>query len=200
MDSDIINKKIFLADYYANTVNWCTNFYEICINLDLQDQYENLEPIDLDVFRKKLEKYAESQWKLSVLSKPKLRTYKLFKTDLTPENYCIYHTSRAKRSVFAQFRCGILPLNIEVGRFRGLKESDRVCIFCDQNAIESEIHFLLECPFYTDVRNSLLNRTDINLNDNANSENINILMNQHQKLTVNHLFDMWIKRRNTILQ
>ncbi len=199
MDNDRLNKKIFMADYYSDTVSWCTVFYEICINLDLQEQYENLEPIDLDIFRKKLEQHAENQWKITMLSKPKLRTYKLFKSSLTPEKYCVYHTSRAKRSVFAQFRCGILPLNIEVGRFRGLKESERLCIFCDQNAIESEIHFLLECPFYSNIRNSLLIRANVQLTDNSHSENIDILMNQYQKITLNHLFDMWLKRRHTIL-
>ena len=34
---------------------------------------------------------------------------------------------------------------------------DRLCIFCNNNSIESEIHFLLECPFYNTIRTSLLN-------------------------------------------
>ena len=139
------------------------------------------------------------QWRLNVLSKPKLRTYKLFKNNLIPEKYCTTYTSRAKRSVFAQFRCGVLPLNIEVGRFRGLPETDRLCIFCNNNSIESEIHFLLECPFYSTIRTSLLNVTSIDLNS-PNSENISILMNNHQRITLNHTFDMWLKRRNAILQ
>ena len=108
MDEDRINKKLFLTDFYANTENWCTNFYEICCRLDLQDQYENLQTINLDVFKERLEKHAETQWQLNVLSKPKLRTYKLFKTKLIPEKYCTSYTSRAKGSVFAQLRCGIL--------------------------------------------------------------------------------------------
>ena len=144
-------------------------------------------------------KHAEMQWRLNVLSKPKLRTYKLFKTNLHPEKYCTSYTSRAKRSVFAQFRCGVLPLNIEVGRFRGLAETDRLCIFCNNNSIESEVHFLLECPFYSTIRTSLLNDTGIDRHT-PNKENINVLMNSHQRSTLNHLFDMWLKRRNSILQ
>ncbi len=172
-------------------------FYSICNLLDFEDKYESLEPIDLDEFAKKVEAYAENQWKLNVQSKPKLRTYKLFKTSLVV--YCTLHTSRAKRSVFAQFRCGILPLNIEVGRFRGLSVAERKCIFCDQNEVETESHFLLKCPFYSTIRNSLSNQTGVNLNNNSDADNLDVLMNQYQKITLNNLFDMWIKRRNALL-
>ncbi len=199
MDDDRINKAIFLADFYSNSVNWCTNFYSICSLLDFEEKYENLEPIDLNEFSEKVEIYAENQWKLNVQSKPKLRTYKLFKTTLAPEKYCTLHTNRAKRSVFAQFRCGILPLNIEVGRFRGLSVAERKCIFCDQNEVETEAHFLIKCPFYNTIRNSLSIQTGVNLNDNSDADNLDILMNQHQKITLNNLFDMWIKRRNALL-
>ncbi len=94
-------------------------------------------------------------------------TYKLFKNSLTPEKYCTNHTSRAKHSVFAQFRCGILPLNIEVGQFRGLNVADRICIFCNGNAVESESHFLLKCPFYANIRNSLSLKSGLDLIDNS---------------------------------
>ena len=101
MDEDRINKAIFLADFYANSVNWCTNSYSICSLLDFEDKYDSLEPIDLNEFSKKMETYAENQWKLNVQSKPKLMTYKLFTTTLAPEKYCTLHTNRAKCSVFA---------------------------------------------------------------------------------------------------
>ena len=61
------------------------------------------------------------------------------------------------------------------------------------NSVESEIHFLLECPFYDNIHTSLLNGTNICLNDNPNDEIINILMNNHQRTTLNHIFDMWLK-------
>ena len=115
------------------------------------------------------------------------------------EKYCINYTSRAKRSVFAQFRCGILPLNIEVGRFRGLSVNERICIFCNQNAVETEAHFLLKCPFYDVIRNSLALQTGLDLKNYSESTSLDILMNQLQKITLKHVFDMWIKRRNSLL-
>ena len=56
--------------------------------------------------------------------------------------------------MLAQFRCGILPLEIEFGRYRNEELSNRICRLCS-SAIEDEIHFLCECPKYNDLRNNL---------------------------------------------
>ena len=96
----------------------------------------------------------------------------------------------------------MVPLLIHVHicmRFRGLSVAESICIFCNDNAVESESHFLLKCPFYANIRNSLSLKSGLDLNDNSECTNLDILMNQHQKITMNHLFDMWIKRRNTLL-
>lgn len=60
------------------------------------------------------------------------------------------------RSILAQFRCSVLPIRIETGRFRGEEVNDRLsqvkykiicsvdglCIICSVEAIEDEFHFL----------------------------------------------------------
>ena len=57
--------------------------------------------------------------------------------------------------MLAQFRCGILPLRIETGRFSGEPEDSRLCKMCSKNEIESETHFLINCDFYNELRNEL---------------------------------------------
>ena len=57
-------------------------------------------------------------WKQAVPTKPKLRTYCLFKATMDIENYIKYNLSSSERSAMAQFWFGILPLNTETGRFR----------------------------------------------------------------------------------
>ena len=57
--------------------------------------------------------------------------------------------TKNERSHLAQFRCAVLPLKIETGRFSGLAIEDRLCQVCDQHAVESEIHLLLHCNIYT---------------------------------------------------
>ena len=56
--------------------------------------------------------------------------------------------------MFARFRCGILPLEIEVGRYRDIPLKERICQLCN-NVVEDEIHFLCECPRYMDYKESL---------------------------------------------
>ncbi len=140
MDDERISKQIFLQDYSSDINSWCTDFHSVCIDLELTEKFENLEPIDLDLFRARLGSLVAERWRQSVLSKPKLRTYKLFKHDLKAEDYVNCLMTRLQRSTFAKLRCGILPIQIEVGRFRGQKECDRNCPMCKM-AVESEIHF-----------------------------------------------------------
>lgn len=64
-------------------------------------------------------------------------------------------TSRRARSLFAQFRHGILPLRIETIRFRGLDPDERICEICESGLVEDEMHFLCVCPQYVELRRKL---------------------------------------------
>ncbi len=161
MDESRINKQIFLKDYYSDIEAWCSSFYYICYMLGFEESYNNFSVIDLSSFTDKLNVYVQDKWLESVYSKPKLRTYKLYKTKLEPEDYVLRLMSRYHRSTFAKFRCGILPLNVEVGRYRGVKLENRTCPLC-KNGIETEIHFLFECVAYD--RGEFLHDTEIDSN------------------------------------
>ena len=65
--------------------------------------------------------------------------------------------TRSERSFLAQFRLGILPINIETGRFTAppTPVENRICTVCDQNSVENEIHFLIECTLYNTERQAL---------------------------------------------
>ncbi len=104
--------------------------------------------------------------------------------------------SRYHRSTFAKFRCGILPLNIEVGRYRGVKVEDRICPMC-KAGIESEIHFLLECNVYD--RGNFLYETEIDSNLLSNDEKLKILMSEHQKATSVFVCNLWNQRQAKLI-
>ena len=91
------------------------------------------------------------------LGENKLRTYREFKQDLTPEKYVKIKMSKKYRRAFALFRSGTAPINIELKRFSSVyvPVDDRKCIVC--NEVESECHVILECPLYVDIRDELLN-------------------------------------------
>ena len=73
------------------------------------------------------------------------------------------------------FRCSILPLRLETGRFVGEPEYQRICKMCDSGQVENELHFLVECQFYNELRNQLLsglNATVLNLNNSEKLKTI----------------------------
>ena len=91
----------------------------------------------------------------------KLRTYKLFKSVYATEQYVKIHTiSRARRSSFAKFRCGVASLRIETGRYEMLLYEMRNCFHCVTD-VETEEHVLLECPLYNDIRQELFSKVDM---------------------------------------
>ena len=53
--------------------------------------------------------------------------------------------SRYQRSLLARLLCGILPLELEVGRYTGVDKHLRYCRVCETGAVEDEIHFLFHC-------------------------------------------------------
>ena len=89
----------------------------------------------------------------------KLRSYIILKNKFGEEEYLTCLRSRARRSLLSQLRLGILPLEIEVGPFRGIDLENRICKMCNIN-IEN---FLCECPCYQDYNNN-------NHNNNNNKD------------------------------
>ena len=61
------------------------------------------------------------------------------------------------RLAFAKFRCGVASTRIETGRYEGLELKNRICPVC-KNDIEDEIHVILHCPVYSDLRKTLFDK------------------------------------------
>ena len=96
-----------------------------------------------------LQKHAELEWRVSLNSKPKLRTYKQFKLNFNMQNYITFNMSKYQRSLMAQLRLGILPLAIETGRYTNIPVNERYCFSCKhEQKVEDEYHFVYECALY----------------------------------------------------
>ena len=93
----------------------------------------------------------------------------------------------------AQFRCGILPLRVETGRFVGLKLDQRTCQLCDLNEVEDEIHFITKCPIYSKQREILYNKvtTDQNFPNLNSKEKFIYILTHHNFLLANFLITSW---------
>ena len=97
----------------------------------------------------------------------------MFKTTYEVEPYLLLNMSKSKRAVIAQFRAGILPLMIEVGRFRNIPVQNRICQLCNRS-IEDEYHLVMECPFYVELRQVLYNNVTKIYNEFDNLDDIQI--------------------------
>ena len=56
-----------------------------------------------------------------------------------------------------KLKSGVLPLQLEVGRYKGVKKELRFCKVCQsKNLIEDEVHFLFHCNALKYVRKPFL--------------------------------------------
>jgi hypothetical protein len=111
-------------------------------------------------------KWSQSLWNdKNNANGNKLRTYRLFKNELTEEAYLNLNIPRFQHSAYVKLRCGVLPLAIETSRYNRTPLQDRLCKLCNMQTVESETHFLIECPLYTDLRHDMLIRAN---NDSNN--------------------------------
>ena len=71
----------------------------------------------------------------------------------------------SEKDLLAQFRLGILPLNLKTGRYKlneekgkfsRTKPEERLCLVCNSGLTEDESHFLLECTYYSQIRQKLI--------------------------------------------
>jgi hypothetical protein len=69
----------------------------------------------------------------------------------------VYILSRMERRTMALFRSGALPIAIETSRYSRTSTPVDSTLFdlCDMGVVESEKHFLLDCPLYSDLRYDL---------------------------------------------
>ena len=148
-------------DYAIIDNNWCSTVNSIFDSCSMFDVYENMAICDLPLCFKKIEELANAEWTDNVNSKPKLRTYKLFKTKSLLEKYVKINLSVRERSLLAQLRMGILPLAIELGRYRGIPADERMCFYCN-NVVENEYHFVFDCHMYAQSRDTLMNYVNSN--------------------------------------
>lgn len=101
---------------------------------------------------------------------PKALSYKLYKSALNPESYLSMPLPYNYKRLLANFRCSGHDLMIEKGRHSNIDRASRFCKHCEaQNIyrIEDEIHFLITCPMFADLRRQLF-RDDWNTNAQAN--------------------------------
>ena len=162
MENTRLTKNIFNIEYQLSG-HWCKMIGNIFKNIGLYQLYELKQTCNLKLCEEKLLELHSLNWLKQVKNKPKLRSYIQWKDNCCVDKFVSLNLNRSHRSILAQIRSGTLPLEIETGRFKGLKLEERVCKLCDENQIESEVHFILLCKCYRKNREQFFNKIGINL-------------------------------------
>ena len=76
--------------------------------------------------------------------------YRIFKENLTFENYLKSDLSSSLCIYLTKFRLCNHKLPIQVGRYKNIVRSQRICDSC--NVLGDEYHFLFICPIFNNVR------------------------------------------------
>ena len=170
MDESRLNHHIIEWARDSNCCSMISKCKELFNELNLNHMFNlDLQYGKYDVFNIRenlMEMYAEA-WSEEVnkvgskngTGLNKLRSYKMFKQTYKCEEYVNNKDIRyGDRRALAQMRCGSAPINIELGRYRNgvyLPAEMRLCPICNEG-VEDEKHVILECSFYDDLREELL--------------------------------------------
>ena len=186
---------------YRNKSAWCSQVQNNFQVINLQYNFQARTEIDLISTRNLLMNNYETKFLDSIKTKPKLRTYCKFKSSYNTEVYLQKLSTRQKKSIFAQLRIGILPLRIETGRFINLKVEERLCLYCNKNVIEDEVHFVTECDKYLNLRSKFYEQCSQICTQFAtftNDEKFYFILNNTQicQESVNFIFNAFNIRKN----
>ena len=154
-----LTRRVFDWDrQYSNTRGtWSHAARQALSDIESSMSFIEVSPCNIDSALEKVRTIDVDTWDFKRYNPQKLRYYNLYKYDKSSEEYLLLDITKYQRSVFAQFRCGILPLEIEVGRYRNSPLPERTCQVCSF-AVEDEIHFLLTCNAYSNPRSRLITK------------------------------------------
>ena len=196
LNKDRLTKKIFETDYNNNS-KWCKTIKKLFADMNMHTVYTDKIECDISACKEKLLENYSKQWKREVTAKPKLRTYAKIKEKFETEKYVKLNLTRPQRSMLAQFRLGILPLNIETGRYTNTPLELRKCTLCNTNKIEDETHFTLQCSYYKQERDEFLQKVKTRLGY-SQAENIKLLCSTQPRLFSKYLKIIWSKRKDSL--
>ncbi len=160
MNEDRLPKVVLNWDFLTNLKGWLSDMSSVTAKLNLEPPSMDVTSYDLEGIAKAALDISRLEWKEETKTKPKLRTYVKIKDFGDPT--CLVKTSlsRCQRSLTTQLMCGILPLELEVGRYLGVDKRFRYCKVCRLRKVEDELHFLFDCPMLRHERRNMLNILD----------------------------------------
>ena len=128
----------------------------------------------------------------------KLKTYSSLKNKIGMEKYLMDITNINHRVAMTKLRLSNHPLHIETGRHVKIERNQRFCPFCP-TLIEDEIHFLVQCPTYKELRDKLLTNTSHSNKNFSNRDKFLAILKQDKlNTTAKFIFEAFELRKTTM--
>jgi hypothetical protein len=97
----------------------------------------------------------QNEWKTKIPIFSSLDFYIKFKPNHGLEDYLSVVIDKRHLIALSRFRLHSHSLAIETGRHADLNREQRLCVYCNAKQIEDEVHFLLSCELYEELRRPL---------------------------------------------
>ncbi len=138
-------KVVLNWDGMSRKKGWLSDMTTVATELGLPLPLSGDFTYDLDNVHKATVHKSRLIWREDAMTKPKLCVY-VEARDLAGGPVLVrLNLPRQKRSLVSKLMCGILPLEVEVGRYQGVKREQRLCRVCCKKAVETESHSLFSC-------------------------------------------------------
>ena len=140
-----------LIENIALRSNWICTVEKILNLLNLTNYTDSANKFQNNV-KKNTQSLFNAWWNDTISSDSgRLNFYNTVKKELYFEEYINLPNFHIRKAI-AQIRCSDHVLEIEKGRHKKIPRAYRLCKLCNKRVIESEVHFLVECDFYDDIK------------------------------------------------
>ena len=154
--------KMLLHIHEQNKRTWATSVCYVLYKYGFDDVWVNQgagnEGLFLKEFKSRLISSYEQDWMDGLNNKERYSFYSTFKSSLSLSPYLSDLKHVKARNFLIRLRLGVSPLKIHKFRYsRNRTDVDYSCPFCPY-VTETEVHFVLACPKYTEIREMYIPR------------------------------------------
>ncbi len=200
MSEDRLPAIINRWDKSLNTQAWHSQVSQVLAYADVLPENEN-DYVDIDALSSHLKVLNRNKWFVNAQTKSKLEVF-LEVVDRDNQQVVVRsNLSRRRRSLVTKIKCGVLPLIVETGRFKNTPRELRLCQICEENQIETEYHFLFDCPRLEGVGEDMKNDfTDIEgYSDLTHAEKMKNLLQSNRVIRFSKHLDIMFETRRKFM-
>ena len=142
-------------DSRGHTV-WVSDVRSLLCSLGFSEEWTKQQVEQPKIFLEECKKrlfYLENvAFMTNIAGSPRLQLYFHSKTKLEKSDYWDQQLPFKFKAEFCKLLCSSHSLAIEVGRRTNIPRENRTCSLCSSGEVEDEVHFILKCPKFAQLR------------------------------------------------